>query len=145
VPQEFAMTKTSTREADLRDALTTRRRQVLNEVQGRIREGRASDRSPGVRDIVDVSDAILQEDIDMALLQMRAETLTRIDEALRRLDAGQYGRCFECGGAIAVERLRALPFAVRCVDCEQKREDHGRARRSEARRQLMPFAIPAGF
>ena len=136
---------TSTRIAELRDALTTRRRQVQSEVQGRIREGRASDRSPGVRDIVDVSDAILQEDIDMALLQMRTETLTRIDEALGRLDAGQYGRCFECGGAIAVERLRALPFAVRCVDCEQRREDHGRARQSEARRQLMPFATPAGF
>ena len=139
------MTKTSARNADLRDALTTRRRQVQDEVQERIREGRATDRSPGVRDLVDVSDAILQEDIDMALLQMRAETLTRIDEALDRLDAGQYGRCFECGGTISTERLRALPFAVRCVDCEQGREDRGSARQFEARRQLMPFATGAGF
>jgi DnaK suppressor protein len=118
---------------------------VQDEVEVRMRAGRTSDRSPGVRDIVDVSDAILQEDIDMALLQMRAETLTRIDEALGRLDAGQYGRCFECGGTIAVGRLRALPFAVRCVDCERGREDRGRARQSEARRQLLPFATPVGF
>jgi DnaK suppressor protein len=128
----------------LREALTTRRQQVLNDVQGRIRDERASD-SPGVRDVVDVSDAILQKDIDLALLQMRAGTLTRIDEALRRLDAGQYGRCFECARAISVARLRAQPFAVRCVECEQNLEDRGRARQSESRRQWMPFSPPAGF
>jgi DnaK suppressor protein len=138
------MAKTSTRNDDLRQALNTRRRQVQDEVQGRIREGRTSDRSTGVRDIVDISDAILQEEIDMALLQMRAETLTRIDEALVRLDGGQYGCCFECGDQIAAERLRALPFAVRCRDCEQKREDQGRARQSAARRNLLPFAGGAG-
>ena len=139
------MTETrTTRDAELRDALMTRRRQVLNDVQGRIREGRDSE-SPGVRDIVDMSDAILQKDIDLALLQMRAGTVTRIDEALRRLDGGQYGRCFECAGAIPVARLRALPFAVRCVDCERTLEDRGYARQSEARRQSMPFGTPAGF
>lgn len=138
------MTKTSTRNADLRQALNTRRDEVQNDVQGRIREGRASDRSPGVRDVVDVSDAILQEDIDMALLQMRAETLTRIDEALGRIDSGQYGRCFECAGTISAERLRALPFAVRCVDCEREREEQRHARHSAARRQLTPFAT-GGF
>jgi len=132
------------RDADLRDALTTRRRQIQNEVEGRIREGRGSE-SPGVRDMVDMSDAILQKDIDMALLQMRAGTLTRIDEALRRLDDGQYGRCFECAGTISVGRLRALPFAVRCVECERNVEDKGRARQSEARRQAMPFGTPVGF
>jgi DnaK suppressor protein len=98
-----------------------------------------------VRDMVDMSDAILQKDIDMALLQMRAGTLTRIDEALRRLDDGQNGRCFECAGTISVGRLRALPFAVRCVECERNVEDKGRARQSEARRQAMPFGTPVGF
>ncbi len=138
------MAKLSVRNDDLRQALNARRRQVQDEVQGRIREGRTTDRSPGVRDIVDVSDAILQEDIDMALLQMRAETLTRIDEALHRIDAGQYGSCFECGEPIATERLRALPFAVRCRDCEERREELGRARQSAARRNLLPFAYSAG-
>jgi DnaK suppressor protein len=48
--------------------------------------------------------------------------LTQIDTALRRLDEGLYGNCFECGDGIAEARLRALPFAVRCRDCEQSRE-----------------------
>lgn len=53
---------------------------------------------------------------------MRADTLVRIDEALGRLDAGLYGTCTECEGAISERRLRALPFAVRCQNCEERRE-----------------------
>ena len=53
---------------------------------------------------------------------MKAETLNKINEALRRLDEGTYGNCFECGDEIAQPRLRALPFAVRCKDCEEARE-----------------------
>ena len=43
-------------------------------------------------------------------------------EAIARLDTGEYGLCFECGGEIAVRRLRALPFAVRCRAYEEARE-----------------------
>jgi DnaK suppressor protein len=53
---------------------------------------------------------------------MKAETLNKIDEALRRLEEGTFGHCFECGEEISERRLRALPFAVRCKDCEEARE-----------------------
>ena len=53
---------------------------------------------------------------------MRADTATRIDAALARLDAGKYGSCFDCERDIAERRLRALPFAVRCQGCEEQRE-----------------------
>jgi len=66
---------------------------------------------------------------------MRAETLKRIDEALVRLDAGDYGSCVECAGEIAERRLRALPFAVRCQACEESREgEQGHARQLAQRR-----------
>ena len=77
---------------------------------------------------------------------MRAETLARIDEALARLDAGQYGLCFDCAGEIAERRLRALPFAVRCQACEERRErDHGRSRHSQRRVGLSLFSDATGF
>jgi hypothetical protein len=76
-----------------------------------------------------------QGDIDLALLQMRAETVRRIDAALVRLEAGTYGSCVECAVAISEPRLRALPFAARCQACEERREDeNGHARRVEQRR-----------
>ena len=53
---------------------------------------------------------------------MKAETLNKINDALARLEEGDYGNCFECGEEIAEKRLRALPFAVRCKDCEEARE-----------------------
>ena len=53
---------------------------------------------------------------------MKSETLNKINDALGRLEQGDYGNCFECGEEIAEKRLRALPFAVRCKDCEEARE-----------------------
>jgi DnaK suppressor protein len=108
--------------------LIDRRRELRHEVQSRIRQGRA-DRPHDARDDVDMSDADVQGDIELALIQMRAETLSRIDAALVRLDAGEYGSCADCQGEIAQPRLRALPFAVRCQRCEERRETtQGRAR-----------------
>ena len=64
-------------------------------------------------------------DVDATLLQMRADALRRIDDALSRLDAGTYGWCFACGRAIAEERLRGLPFAARCGACDERHEHAG--------------------
>ena len=51
--------------------------------------------------------------------------LWHIDEALRRLyrTPETYGRCDQCGGEIAFERLDALPHARFCIDCKQREED----------------------
>jgi DnaK suppressor protein len=137
------MTNTANRNADLRQMLFERRREMQDEVQRRIRNGRV-DRPKEVRDDLEHSDADIQGDIELALLQMRSETLTRIDEALVRLDAGKYGSCFECAGEISERRLRALPFAVRCQACEERREKEGNARQAAQRRggtSLFPEAI----
>jgi DnaK suppressor protein len=115
------MTDTAIRKADLKHMLSACRREMQDEVQSRIRDGR-TDRSHEVRDDLEHSDADIQGDIELALLQMRAETLIRIDEALARLDAGEYGSCVECHEEISERRLRALPFAVRCQGCEERRE-----------------------
>jgi RNA polymerase-binding transcription factor len=126
--QETTMTE-SVRNADLRQMLSDRRREMRDDVQSRLQHGRI-EYPTDVRDSVDASDADVQGDIEIAMLQMRVETLSRIDVALRRLDAGTYGSCVDCKGEIAERRLRALPFAVRCQGCEERREQtDGRARR----------------
>jgi DnaK suppressor protein len=90
--------------------------------------------------MVDASDENVRQAIDMTLLQMRAATLTHIDEALGQIDAGRYGFCVECGDRIAEGRLRALPFAVRCRECEGRREMRlGRAQQA-ALRNASPFS-----
>jgi DnaK suppressor protein len=47
-------------------------------------------------------------------------TVTGIDEALDRIEAGTYGRCVSCGNPIPGERLDAVPWAALCVPCSAK-------------------------
>jgi DnaK suppressor protein len=83
----------------------------------------------------ETSEVDIQEDIEHALIQMKAETLNKINEALARLEEGRYGMCFECGEEISGARLRALPFAVRCKDCEEAREIAAQRERTLAQRR----------
>ena len=107
---------------ELKKMLEDRRRELMSEVQGRMRDVRDTDKDRDVLDQGESSEVDIQEDIEFALIQMKSETLNKIDAALRRLDEGTYGGCFECGEEISQARLRALPFAVRCKDCEEARE-----------------------
>ena|ERR1700761_4144202 len=56
-----------------------------------------------------------------ALLDQARDHLAAIDEALRRLGEGGYGRCEVCGQPIAPERLAARPTATRCLTCASER------------------------
>jgi DnaK suppressor protein len=125
------------RNAELRLMLEARRRELMSEVQGRIRDVRVegADKPHDVLDQGETSEADIQEDIEFALIQMKAETLNKINEALARLEDGRYGHCFECGEEISEQRLRALPFAVRCKDCEEAREIAQQRERMAAQRR----------
>jgi DnaK suppressor protein len=114
------------RYSELKQMLDTRRREIQAEVQGKMRdvreEGTWGGKLNDVLDAVESSEADIQDDIEFALIQMKSETLNKINDALARLEHGNYGYCFDCGEEIAEKRLRALPFAVRCKDCEEARE-----------------------
>jgi DnaK suppressor protein len=56
---------------------------------------------------------------DLALRDRADQQLVLVDEALARLDAGAFGTCVRCGNAIPLERLEALPWAARCIDCQR--------------------------
>jgi DnaK suppressor protein len=97
-------------------------------------EGAWGGKQNEVFDAVESSEADIQDDIEFALIQMKSETLNKINDALMRLEQDNYGNCFECGEEIAEKRLRALPFAVRCKDCEEAREVAEQRERQIARR-----------
>ena len=80
------------------------------------------------------------DDLDTALAQMKSETLVKIEQALRRLEAGTYGNCSECAQQIPTARLQALPFAVRCAPCEAARE-RSMTRRMVGMTRAYPHAV----
>jgi DnaK suppressor protein len=123
---------------DLKLMLEERKREILAEVHEKIRDVRSENSFGKMNEVLDSgesSEADIQEDIEFALIQMKAETLSKINEALARLEEGAYGYCFECGQEISQQRLRALPFAVRCKDCEEAKEVAAKRERLMAQRQ----------
>ena len=113
------------RYSELKRILEGRRLEIIAEVKDKMRDVRSEGAvvpRQGVRDEVESSEADIQDDIEFAVLQMKTETLNKVGEALLGLDIGTYGYCDECGEEISEQRLRALPFAVRCKNCEEARE-----------------------
>lgn len=113
-------------------------RRMLEDRRREVREGLRSLREALPAEADNVKDAEeqgldeLARDIDLALTEKRAASLKRIDEALDRLEHGDYGTCVDCGRQIPSARLSAVPFAVRCVPCQEAEE--GR----EAERDAQP-------
>jgi DnaK suppressor protein len=59
------------------------------------------------------------EIVDIQQTSIR-RVLTEIDAALERVEAGAYGLCLRCERPIPAERLEILPYAGRCVGCQQR-------------------------
>jgi DnaK suppressor protein len=137
----------SERRQELRQVLETRRQQIVDALRDGMKVVRAEHGSVArelVLDDVEASEAEAQNDLELAIVELRSETLTRIDEALNRLLRGVYGDCFACGDEISEKRLRALPFAVRCRDCEEAFESAARKAKPARRRGASLFMdLPA--
>jgi DnaK suppressor protein len=68
------------------------------------------------------SDAF-EEELRLGRMESAGEEIEEIDEALGRIRDGLYGACDECGKAIALERLRAIPYARLCRACKELEEE----------------------
>jgi DnaK suppressor protein len=123
------------RQAILREMLEERRQEISDKLRS-LRESLPAELAQ-VRDAEEQSLDDFVHEVDFALMQMKTETLHRIDDALRRLGRGDYGVCAECDGDIAEARLAALPFAELCRDCQESLEQ----RTSE----LRPFTARLDF
>ena len=73
----------------------------------------------------DPSDRATMEANRNSILRIRdreRKLIFKIQEALQRLTAGEYGICEECGEAIGIERLKARPVTTLCIDCKSRQE-----------------------
>ncbi len=114
---------TEARYEELHQTLDARLCELEQELDRKLRDVRSTDGYGGeVRgglDSAETADADLQQDIGIAVLEMRVAALRGAREALAARAIGAYGQCAECGGVISEKRLKAHPFAVRCRDCEE--------------------------
>ena len=128
------------RQRELQKMLEERSRELQTALQRRVRDVPQGGSNDGL-DEEEHAEADIQEHIEVALIQMKGETLDKLREALVRLDAGEYGNCAECEDEISEKRLQALPFAVRCKACEELHE----LRVSRERRGGSPHGLSLVF
>jgi DnaK suppressor protein len=114
------------RDAELKRLLEARRQELQRNLVVKLADVRGTngcDRScPDTLDGAEACESDLQQDVNISLTEITAQALRRVDEALARLASGAYGLCRECNAEIPTKRLTALPFAVRCRECEELRE-----------------------
>lgn len=65
----------------------------------------------------DLSSETYQEEVNLGVLENEAQLQQDIEQALRRIDAGSFGRCESCAQEIPRERLEVVPYARHCVEC----------------------------
>jgi DnaK suppressor protein len=65
------------------------------------------------------SQAAAAQQRDLALRDRAEQQLALVDAALERLANGTFGTCVRCGNPIPADRLEALPWAPRCIDCQR--------------------------
>ncbi len=95
-------------------------------------DGAIGDGSPHA-DEGDVIQANETREIGFATRERLLERLTRLSEALDRLERGEYGTCAECGEPISRARLSALPEVQTCVRCQDALERRGLERHGRER------------
>ncbi len=115
----------------LKEMLEDRRAEILSKLRS-LRESRP-DEIAQVRDAEEQSIDDFVQAVDFAVVQMKSETLRKIDEAIQRLESGTYGKCAECDADISEARLKALPFADKCRDCQELAEARHDTEQREAR------------
>ena len=111
--------------ATIKNGLLGRKRQVWNEINDDIDEDVREEHQDLIQAAKDGGDhglAELRQSTIYSLIDMKVKEIESIEEALLRIEAGKYGRCRDCSRWIKPARLEVQPFAVRCRNCQAKRE-----------------------
>jgi DnaK suppressor protein len=101
--------------AKSRESLLEKRTELLSNLRTEI-ESLAVSGSAAPEDLAPV---FHDQFVALQLNQIDFTQLKLVNEALARLDGGQYGVCVECGDLIATIRLKAIPWANRCIACQE--------------------------
>jgi DnaK suppressor protein len=91
---------------------------TLNKLHEEIRSHAQS----GSPDLLDASSGSSWSETIFASYTATRQQLCKIEDALRRIACGEFGMCVLCGGVIGLKRLRALPWAGTCLECQQTSE-----------------------
>lgn len=124
-----------TEKEKLRQALLTRKIELLDEMgiimdtnfSSTIKES-TGDISHYSYHMADQATDNMERELAFMFASKSGRLVYHIDEALRRIQAGKYGKCVACGNSISAARLEAVPHARMCIDCKSAEEEQKTAK-----------------
>jgi len=111
---------------EMETQLLAMRKELLDKLSEDNSDFREMVNAMGIKDSIDVAaDDIAFKKME-AINKHEASRLRSIENALSRIANDKYGLCLRCSKTIPEERLRAIPYAVLCIDCKNAEESPGR-------------------
>ena len=114
--------------AKFKKLLIEKREEVINEINSIAKENSKSqkeasgDLSGYSHHMADMASDSFDREFSLNIASGEQEIIYEIDEALKRIKEGKYGKCLSCDKKIPVRRLNALPYAKHCIQCQSKEE-----------------------
>ena len=103
-----------------REGVLEERRRLVEDTSRSMEE--AVDEDGNDSHLADSASETLDRSIELSLEDNADHLIAAIDAALGRIEAGTYGQCERCAQPIAEERLEALPWATKCIECKRLEE-----------------------
>ncbi|HEU0265815.1 MAG TPA: TraR/DksA family transcriptional regulator [Geobacterales bacterium] len=103
---------------EIKSLLLKMKEETLQEIRKSLKNGSSASTGETSGDIYDQASSERDRELGLLLNDRERERLRQIDEALLRMEEGDYGTCEECGEEIPIGRLKVLPFARYCVKCK---------------------------
>lgn len=106
---------------EMKNELDNKKKDVIELLASEYNSFQATNNIKG-KDLVDIASNDFDKQILDVSSALEVQTLNKINSAITRMKNGCYGICAQCGQSIGEERLKAMPYAVLCVECKSKKE-----------------------
>ncbi len=100
--------------------LVGKREDILREAERTLAE--LNDHSGNIPDPNDRASAESGRNFELRIRQREQKLLSKIDDALQRIEDGDFGECASCGEVIGLKRLEARPVTTLCIECKTNQE-----------------------
>lgn len=95
---------------------------LTNETLKKSQREASGDLSGYAYHMADMASDVYERDFLLQLAEGEREFLFKIDDALKRIEEGEYGSCLGCKKKISLTRLKAIPHTAYCRACQEKKE-----------------------
>jgi DnaK suppressor protein len=111
---------------EFRKLLAAKKESIIRKLTDAITESKEME-SNVAQDLVDKAETSYTKEFLLSLSDGERDQLLQIDEALKRLEHGDFGFCQVCHKEIGEKRLKAIPWTPLCINCQEKAEEELRA------------------